>query len=112
MSFKAKIMAITPLSCVIIFLSLGFLKGLWVESLPVFLLIPIMPFLLGYKKIRLTVSFVILIIYLILGFGFQAWHPGWIVFLFIPIVHILMTPSKKSNWKFKSTHIDADGDDF
>lgn len=107
MSFKSKIMAITPLSALVIFLTVGFVGGKWEYAWLAFLLIPAMPFLLGYKKIRLSVSFVIFIIYLILGLSFDAWHPGWIIFLLIPIIHILITPSKKKII-IKSKTIDID----
>ncbi|MDD3192012.1 MAG: hypothetical protein PHP41_04605 [Bacilli bacterium] len=95
MTFRAKIMAITPMICTIAFLAFGFLWDKWHPGWMIFFLIPIMPFLLGYKKIKFTVPLVILIVYLILGFGFEAWHPGWIVFLLIPVIQILITPTKK-----------------
>lgn len=98
MSPRAKIMAITPMSCVLIYLFLGFQFGLWLEALPVFLLIPLMPVFLGYKKLRLSIPLIITIIYLILGFGFDYWHPGWIIFLMIPILQILTSPSKKGRF--------------
>lgn len=111
MSFKSKISAITPLLCVAVYLFLGFEFGLWVQGLVVFFLIPIMPILLGYKKLRLSVGFIITIIYLILGFGFKYWHPGWIIFFLVPIINILITPSSKKWFKTKydkDTIIDED----
>ncbi|MFA5542267.1 MAG: hypothetical protein WC008_02320 [Bacilli bacterium] len=102
MSFRAKISAITPLTCVATYLFLGFQFGLWKEGLVVFLLIPIMPILLGYKKLRFSVGFIITIIYLIMGFGFHYWHPGWIIFFLIPIIQILIAPSSKKWFKTKN----------
>ena len=114
MSTRAKIRAITPLSCVLVYLFLGFQFSLWFEGLLVFLLIPFMPILLGYKKLRLSVPLIITIIYLILGFGFKYWHPGWIIFLLIPIFQILLVPSTKGTWgRFKSDkNITIDDEDF
>lgn len=107
MSFKSKIMAVTPLSALVIFLTVGFVWEKWEYAWLAFLLIPAMPFLLGYKKFRLSVSFVILVLYLIIGFSFDAWHPGWILFLLIPIIHILISPSKQKRIN-KSKTIDID----
>lgn len=95
MTFKRKIMAITPLCCLIIFLLLGFVWGYWHPGWIIFFMIPVMPFLLGLKKIRLSIPLVIVILYLILGFAWGLWHPGWIILLFIPVFEILFKPSKK-----------------
>ena len=96
MSLRSKIRVVTPLTCVVIYLFLGFQFGLWLEGALVFLLIPVMPILLGYRKLRLSIPLIITIVYFVLGFGFDAWHPGWLVFLLIPIIQTLIAPSSKT----------------
>ncbi len=88
-NFKKRIIAVTPLLSLIIFLALGFYFDLWNPGWMIFLLIPTMPFLLGVKKIRITYSVICIITYLIIGFGFGGWHPAWIIFLTIPVFEIL-----------------------
>ncbi len=95
MNMKKKIMAVTPLCCLIVFLLLGFIWNLWHPGWLVFIMIPIMPFLLGFKKIKISIPLVIIIIYLILGLAWNLWHPGWIVLLLIPVLEILLKPRKK-----------------
>ena len=58
MSFKAKIIAATPFVSLIIFLLAGFVGGYWHPGWTAFLLIPIMPVILGVKKIRHIYTFV------------------------------------------------------
>lgn len=100
MKFSKKIIAITPMVCLIAYLLMGFLIGgvAWAWGLCVFVLCPIMPYLVKEKKLTLSVSFVITLIYVVgclIGeaFGLHLWHPGWLIFLFIPIIHILLIPS-------------------
>lgn len=94
MNFKNKLVAITPIMCTIVFLLLGFVWDLWHPGWIVFLLIPVMPYLVGKKKIVVTIPLIITIIYFILGFGFKLWHPGWIIFLLIPVLVILFDNKK------------------
>lgn len=113
MSMKNRIMAVTPMVCVIIFLTLGFVWDLWHPGWIVFLLIPVMPYLIGKKKLKFTIPLVITIAYLIMGIGWDLWHPGWIIFLLIPVITILTGGKekklfdniKKSN---KDDYIDVD----
>ena len=106
MSVNKKILAITPLACVIIYLLLGFLLGgmAWAWGLFIFLLVPLMPYILRTKKLRISTTFVIVLIYLIVCFVGETldkhiWHPMWIIFLLIPIIEILRVPTKKENKK-------------
>lgn len=97
MSFRHKIIAATPMCCLIIFLLLGFCLGAWHPGWVIFFLIPVMPVLLGIKKIRRIYPTLCAVIYLILGFGFSLWHPGWIIFLTIPVVDIFISKGKDEN---------------
>ncbi len=97
MSFRAKIMAITPLVCLVVYLTLGFVFDKWRATWLVFFLIPIMPYILGYRKFHLSVPIVIVAGYLVLGFVYGYWHPGWIILLLIPIIEILIKPGEKNN---------------
>ena len=91
MNLKTKIIAATPMICLIVFLLLGFCFGLWHPGWLVFLLIPIVPVFLGTEKIIVTYPMVCAFIYLLLGVLFGLWHPGWIIFLTIPVVSIFTT---------------------
>ena len=95
MSLRGKIIAATPMCCLIIFLLLGFCFGAWHPGWLIFLMIPVMPFLLGMKRLRNVFPLFAAIIYLILGFGFSLWHPGWIIFLTVPVVDIFLSKPKK-----------------
>jgi len=97
MSIKNKVIAITPFICTIAFLLLGFLTDSWHPAWLVFLLIPLMPFLVGKKKIRFSIPLVIVGIYLVLGLVFDLWHPGWVVLILIPVFHILLTPTMRDD---------------
>lgn len=91
MNLKTKIIAATPMICLIVFLLLGFCFGLWHPGWLVFLLIPIVSVFLGTEKIIVTYPMVCAFIYLLLGVLFGLWHPGWIIFLTIPVVSIFTT---------------------
>lgn len=104
MSFNKKIIAITPMVCLIIYLTLGFVlqNSWWGWGLFIFLLVPLMPYILRIKKFHLSVPFAITLIYLSSCFIAQAlgksiWHPMWIIFLFIPVIEILKTPGPKKS---------------
>ena len=107
-SFRNKVIAVTPIVCLFTFLLIGFVWGKWHPGWLVFLLIPVMPYLVGKKKIRLSIPLIILIVYLILGFGWNLWHPGWIIFLLVPVFEIFfgVHPFEKKN---KDDDKDDDG---
>lgn len=93
MSWKNKVIAITPFVCMIIF---GILWKVFNKAHPgwvVFLLIPLMPVLLGKKKISSTA--IIIIIYIVVSIVSGWWHVTWVILLLIPIVNILMLPSDR-----------------
>lgn len=92
---KKRIVAATPMICVIIYLCCGFIWNNWHPSWVVFFLIPIMSSLLGgIKGIKSMYPFLCVLIYLLIGFYYNWWHPGWIVFLTIPVFYTLC-PDKK-----------------
>lgn len=92
-NFQKRLVAATPLIALLIFLFIGFGYGKWAAGALAFLLVPLMPFLVGLRKITITFPLIVFIAYMILGFGFSLWHPGWIIFLLVPIYSILV-PSK------------------
>ena len=114
MTFKKKIMAITPFISLILFFVLRFilqeigddekLKWTWL----VFLLNLIIPVILGEWKINISYPLITVVIYLILGLCFDLWHPGWVVFLTIPIYYTLKLPTapKKEKKIDKEEYID------
>ena len=101
MSWKKKIVAITPFVCVIAFIILvyfGYAHPGWL----VFLLIPIMPFLVGVKHIRFSYALIVSIIYVVVGIFTDLpwrWNPGWLIFLTIPIYQILFNSKDKDEIK-------------
>ena len=96
MTFKKKIMAITPFISLILFFVLRYilkeigsddkLRWTWL----IFLLNLVIPVVLGEWKINISYPLITVVIYLILGLCFDLWHPGWVVFLLIPIVPIFL----------------------
>lgn len=114
-----KILAITPFVVTLIYLLLGFIVGgsAWAYGVLLFLLIPIMPYVLRIKKIStISVSLAVTIIYLImcltaqLVFNTSIWHPGWLIFFLVPIIEILKAPSKEASAQ-KNKDEDKDDED-
>jgi len=97
MNWKNKVVSITPFVCAIVFFILwhfGFAHPGWI----VFLLIPLMPFLVGKKK--MSVSVIVIIIYLITSFILKdKWGITWVILLTIPIINILLIPSGNKKGK-------------
>lgn len=89
---RDKIISITPLLAVIIYMILGFLFGLWHPGWLVFLLVPVVSTVVENDENKLTpISlFLAVIIYMVLGFLFGFWHPGWLVFSLVPVVSIVV----------------------
>lgn len=92
---SSKLTAVTPLLCVVTYLAIGFLKGIWHPTWVIFLLIPIVPIFCdvftkkGKGQVMALITMLVVIGYIILGiFGF--WHPGWLIFFLIPICSILL----------------------
>ncbi|MDD3171299.1 MAG: hypothetical protein PHO86_03140 [Bacilli bacterium] len=101
MNFKKKIIAITPFISVIAFIILtyfGYAHPGWM----VFLLIPIVPFLVGQERIRFSYPLIVTAAYLAVGLFTKfewRWNLGWVIFLTIPIYYILITPKSKITFK-------------
>ena len=114
--WQNKIIAATPLICVFVFLLIGFLWDKWHPGWMVFLLIPVMPYLVGKRRLRLSVPLIAVIIYLILGFGWNLWHPGWLIFILVPVFEIFFgvhpfekdDDEKKIDNKKKDDYIDTE----
>ncbi|MDD3171300.1 MAG: hypothetical protein PHO86_03145 [Bacilli bacterium] len=111
MNVKKKIVDITPFVCAIVFIILAYF-GYAHPGWMVFLLIPIVPFLVGIKRIRFNYAFLVAVIYVLIGFFTDwswRWHPGWIIFLTIPIYNILVTPkNEKSSLDNKENNYSKD----
>lgn len=103
-TWQKRVVAVTPLVSLLIFLILGFFFESWHPGWLIFLLIPIVPFLVGLRQIRLTFPLVVFISYIVIGvYGY--WHPGWIIFLLIPIQNILFPPKSLSKYLKKDEPI-------
>lgn len=103
MNLKQRIMCATPLISLVIFLTMGFVWNMWGWGSLAFLLIPIMPILLGEVNPEFIYPFVVTGIYVGLGFGLTLWHPAWIIFITIPIYYILF-PIKKNKIQMKKKY--------
>lgn len=94
--FRKRLVAATPLICLIIYLFVGFYFHIWHPTWTIFFFIPIMPIILGLQKITYSYSLLCSIIYVVLGIFCDLWHPGWLIFLTIPVFHILFPPKKQT----------------
>ena len=103
MNMKERILCATPLISLIIFLCMGFIGNMWAWGCLAFLLVPLMPIILGELNPEYIFPIVVAGVYVGIGFGFNWWHPGWIIFLLIPVYYILF-PAKKSPIKKKYTY--------
>ena len=95
MNFKKKVLAVTPICCLFVYLLLGFTVGkeygsIWWWGLFIFLLVPIMPYLFGQKKIVLSVSFVITIIYLFIFSYLSQYLKSCLVVIMMTIKTMMM----------------------
>ncbi len=107
--FREKFVAASFLISIILFILLRhYLPSNKGYAFFAFLLIPLAPFIVGLKKIRITYPLLIIIIYLILGFTLSWWHPGWVLFITIPIFYIFFPKNEKekTNKKFESREDD------
>lgn len=118
MNFRKRLIAAAPFISLLLFFIIWFVVGKFKYAWLAFLLIPLMPILVGYQRIKFTFSLFITVIYLIIGFAYGVWHPGWIIFLLIPIYHILFPKSiyckkkiVKTTIHYKSGNI-IDEDDY
>lgn len=92
MSLKSKIITITPMICLITYLSIGFFANIWHPTWVIFFLCFIVPAALSNnasKVVCATWPIICVIAYIILGVTTSLWHPFWIIFLTIPIVETL-----------------------
>lgn len=96
-TWQKRVVAATPLISLLIYLCLGFFGNLWHPGWLVFFLIPIVPVLVGQKRIRVTFPLIVALIYVVIGL-MGYWHPGWIIFLLIPIQNILFPPKMNSKY--------------
>ena len=102
--FRNRVVAATPLMCLITYLFVGFYYDIWHPTWAIFLLIPVMPILLGLQRFRITYPTFCAIGYVLLGVFLDMWHPGWLIFLTIPVFYILF-PTNSNSTKGK-IHID------
>ncbi len=81
-------------SCVIIYLILGFLfEWGWRVGWVIFLLIPVIPSIFSaFRKKRFTeflYPVFVTFIFLLVGMAFNIWHPTWILFVTIPVFYTI-----------------------
>ena len=92
MSLKNRIISVTPMVCLIIYLTVGFVWNIWHPTWAVFFLIIIIPVVLNSNLAKVIYPLVCIAIYLVIGFVWHYWHPAWIIFLTIPVYYTLFEP--------------------
>ena len=86
---------------VVAYVLLGTLLGLWGQAWVLFLLIPIIPSLMGaifYKRMHaFAYPILVAFVYLTLGVWYPGgyWHPWWLLFLTIPVYYVIADAIKK-----------------
>lgn len=101
-SWKHKIMGITPLVVMAVFLFFGFTEGLWHPLWVLFFIIPMMSTILYSKKFLSMGLIIVLVVasYMLMGIFLEIWHPGWLIFFIIPIAGILIGENNPNHrWK-------------
>ena len=94
---------IYPLA-VLVFLSLGFIWGLWRIGWVVFIIAWLLEEIVSYlRNGRLDISIysIASVVYLILGFGWALWHPGWLVFVVAWVIEEAIQVKKPKKKKRK-----------
>ncbi len=89
-TYKQRISYATPIICLIIYLTIGYIFDIWSPTWVVFFAIPIVPLMLDSDDLRIFYPIMIFAAYLAIGFSIGAWHPAWILFLTIPVFYILV----------------------
>lgn len=88
-NIKGKIIAITPIVCLITYLLIGFITNIWHPTWAIFFLSAIVPMVLTDRPLYSLYPALCGLAYIIVGFVFNIWHPTWLIFLTIPIYYIL-----------------------
>ena len=91
-SYKGRIVAATPIICLIAYVLVGFLTGIWFPTLAIFSLIVIVPIILSENFLSSLFPILAVAGFFVLGFGYGLWHQGWLLFLTIPVYYILFGP--------------------
>ena len=89
-NWKQRVSLATPIICLIIFLTVGYVWDKWSPTWVVFFAIPIVPAILDIDDMRIFYPISVLAAYLVIGFLWGYWHPAWIMFLSIPAFYILV----------------------
>ena len=90
---RKRICGVTIFICLIAYILIGYygtkanFNHPWAYGALVFLLVPLMPVLLGLKKLYFSYTLIVIIAYLVIGFVFHGWHPWWVLFLTIPVYY-------------------------
>ncbi len=102
---------LSSLICVITYILLGSLLGLWHPAWIIFLLIPIAESIvsaIAYRRItKLSYPVIVTAVFLFVGFQTNLWHPLWVIFVTIPIFYIAFRPLEKLWLKNKTITIDG-----
>ena len=91
-SYKGRIIAATPILCLIAYILVGFFTHIWVPTIAIFSLIIIVPIVLSENFASSLYPILAVAGFFVLGFAFDLWHPGWLLFLTIPVYYILFNP--------------------
>jgi hypothetical protein len=92
-SMNRRILAVTPLISLLLFLVSGFYLSNWQLGWTFFLLIPLSWILLTgnmLRRLNEVMPLIALVLFLWLGFGGGLWNPGFLVFLLIPLTNMIV----------------------
>ena len=111
-TFQRKMCAISCFLATILYVLVSYYTSCYTWTLFFFLLIPLMPVLVGLKKVSLSYDLLVVISYLVLGISQNGWHPWWVLFLTIPIYHIFIDDCRKKKKENIDIKIKVEDDDI
>ena len=92
MSLKNRIISVTPLVCLIVYLAIGFIWNIWHPTWAIFFLIIIVPIILNSSFGKIIYPIICTIAFILIGAIWGYWHPAWLIFLTIPVYYTLFEP--------------------
>ena len=98
-NWRARVIAVTPLVCLITYLAIGFWLNIWHPTWVLFFAIMIIPMILIENLFYGLYPIFCLSVYLSLGISMNMWHPTWLIFLTIPVFYTLFGPLFKKRRK-------------
>lgn len=92
MRLKNRIIAVTPIICLIAYLAIGFYAHIWHPTWAIFFLIIIVPVMLNDNIGKIIYPIICVALYITAGIVLGWWATAWIIFLTIPVYYTLIHP--------------------